>query len=370
VDIATNADSVGVTITTQAGHGNAIVSGNNIIYTPDADWNVVDSFVYTVTDSEDATDTGTITVTVNQVNDAPVADDDTATTDEDTEVTINVLNGDTDIDQDEGLNVNPTAEVLGVSLTGALDGPDHGTVSTDGTTVTYKPADNYNGTDTFEYFVTDEEAQDKGLVTVTVGQVNDDPIANPDAATTDEDTPVTIDVLFNDTDVDTIEADNQGTLHLRSQFSISLDGGTITPANGDISIADSKIVYTPDANWDGEDTFTYFILDGHGGRAEGTVTVTVGGDNDAPVAGNDSASGDEDHTVTLNVLDNDTDVDPGDALSFAAFLDDTASLPGDIGAAADGTVTFIPQRLANSVGIAMMIVMKLKTSSPRSGCWK
>ena len=100
VDIATNGDSLGVTITTQAAHGTAVVSGSNIVYTPNADWNGEDSFVYTVTDGE-AQDTGTITVTVNQVNDAPVADDEPdVTTDEDMPVTIDVLDGDTDIDQD------------------------------------------------------------------------------------------------------------------------------------------------------------------------------------------------------------------------------------------------------------------------------
>ena len=68
-----------------------------------------------------------MTVTVNQVNDAPVADDDSATTNEDTPVTIDVLDGDTDIDQTEGLNANPEAEVLSISIdeAGLLD-PSHG----------------------------------------------------------------------------------------------------------------------------------------------------------------------------------------------------------------------------------------------------
>ena len=341
VDIVTNADSLDVTITTQAAHGTAVVSAGNIIYTPNANWNGEDSFVYTVTDSEGATDTGTITVTVTQVNDAPVADDEPdVTTNEDTAVTIDVLDGDTDTDQKEELNAYPGDEVLSISLTGAT-GPLHGSVEVVDGEIVYTPNANYNGEDTFEYYVTDGEAQDLGEVTVTIAQVNDDPVAVADTATTDEDTAVTIDVLANDTDVDT-GAGNDGTLHSRDDFSISLEGVTTAPANGDVAVVDGKIVYTPDANWYGTDTFTYFILDGHGGSDEGTVTVTVGGDNDAPVAADDSASAEEDHTVTVNVLANDTDADPGDTLSFVSFLGDTSSLPGTLNGTTAGVVTFVP----------------------------
>ena len=340
VDIATNGDTLGVTITTPAAHGSAIVSGNDIIYTPTADWNSVDSFVYTVTDSHDAADAGTITVTVNPMNDAPVADDDTASTNEDTAVTISVLDGDTDVDQDASLNATPLAEVLSVSITGGLDTPDHGSITTDGTTITYTPAANYNGTDSFEYFVTDGEAQDKGLVTVTIAQVNDNPIAVNDSATADEDEVKAIDVLFNDTDVDTNAALNQGELHNKSEFSISLDGVTVLPANGSVEVVSGKIVYTPDKDWNGIDTFTYWVLDGHGGSDEGTVTIEVGGENDAPVAADDSVTTDEDEAVTFNVLTNDTD-EEGGVLSLDGFTD-ASGIPGNIVWENDGDVTFTP----------------------------
>ena len=340
VDIATNGDTLGVTITGQGSHGNAVVSGNDIIYTPDADWNGVDSFVYTVTDSHDATDTGTITVTVSQVNDAPEADDDSATTNEEAAVTISVLTGDSDKDQSASLNADPSAEVLSVSLTGALDGPDHGSVSTDGTTVTYTPDENYNGTDTFEYFVSDGDVQDKGLVTVTINQVNDNPVAMSDSAATDEDETKIIDVLANDTDVDTDETLNLGTLHYKTEFSVSLSGATVEPANGSITIVDNKIQYTPDADWNGTDTFTYWVQDGHGGSAEGTVTIVVGGENDAPVAADDSAATDEDEPVSFNVLTNDFDEESG-VMSLDGFTD-AAGIPGEIVWESDGDVTFTP----------------------------
>lgn len=343
-DIAENGDVLSVSITESAKHGIAEVVDGDIIYTPNGDWNGADSFVYTVTDGE-ASDTGTITITVGQVNDAPVADDETVTTAEDTAVIINVLEGDTDIDQDGDLNADPLAEVLSASLTGTLKAPGHGSVSiTAGGEIEYTPAANYNGPDSFEYYVVDASGEkDTGLVSVTVTQVNDNPVANPDGVSTDEDTIKTINVMANDTDVDTDEDDNKDVLHYRSAFSVSITGITTSPAHGDIAVtADNQITYTPDLDWCGTDTFTYWIFDSYDGSDEGTVTIEVGGTNDAPVAADDAMTMDEDEADTINVLENDTDEDVGDAKTFDCFIGDTDSLNGTISATTAGEVTFIP----------------------------
>ena len=95
------------------------------------------------------------------------------------------------------------------------------------------------------------------------------PIANNDTATTDEDTPVNINVLANDSEPD------GDTLNV-----ISVTQG----ANGAVSINPDKTVhYTPALNFFGSDSFTYTINDGHGGTATATVNVTVNAVNDAPV---------------------------------------------------------------------------------------
>jgi len=282
VDIATNADSIGVSIKAadNASHGSATVAGNNIVYTPIANFNGTDSFTYTVTDSAGATDTGVISVTVSQVNDAPAADDDSAVTNEDTPVTIDVLDGDTDIDQDASLNANPSAEVLSISIDEAdLIKPAHGSISIVDNKIVYTPDVNYNGTDSFEYNSDDGEALDKATVSVTIYQVNDNPVAVNDIAQTNDEEPVTIDVLANDNDVDTQTDINLAELHSKNDFMLtSVD----KPDNGTAEIKNGKIYYKPDDTFSGDDTFKYTISDGQGGSASADITVTVLSVNDPP----------------------------------------------------------------------------------------
>jgi len=343
VDIATNADALTLTITTAASHGTAAIDANgDVTYIPNKDFNGVDSFVYTATDGAEATDIGTFTVNIAQVNDAPVAQNDTATTDEDMAVDVYVLANDSDVDMDEALNANPEDESIGVVITGAgLTAPAHGTIATGGAKITYTPDENYNGTDTFDYYCADGDTQTKGTVTVTIKQVNDNPVANADSNSTDEDTQVSFDVLANDTDVDTIGSLNEDDLHQKSGFTIDSCYFYIE-SNGTIAIDGSSIVYTPADNFYGTQIIKYILHDGKGGTATGTLTVLVGTKNDAPVANADEMSAEEDHTASVNVLTNDTDVDTGDTKTFVGFLDPTSGLPGTFTTAANGDISFTP----------------------------
>ena len=262
----------------------------DVTYTPDPNFNGTDTFTYQVCDDDGNCDTATVTVTVNDVNDPPVANDDSATTDEDTPVTIDILDNDTDIDG----TIDPT------SVT-EVSGPSNGSIAIDPVTgdVTYTPDPNFNGTDTFTYQVCDDDGNcDTATVIVNVTDGNDPPVANDDSATTDEDTPVTIDILDNDTDID-------GTIDPTSVTEVS------GPSNGSIAIdpVTGDVTYTPDPNFNGTDTFTYQVCDDDGNCDTATVTVTVNDGNDPPVANDDSATTDEDTPVTIDILDNDTDID-------------------------------------------------------------
>jgi len=216
-----------------------------------------------------------------QVNTAPVADLDTATTAEDTAVTIAVLANDED-DEDDDLDVT------------AVTTAAHGTVVLNAdNTVLYTPAANYNGPDAFFYTLSDGALSATGTVSVTVTAVNDPPVAGDDSATTTRNTAVVIDVLANDSDVETAKS------------SLLLSSGE-DPDHGTVTFgADRKVTYTPDTGYVGSDTFTYVLSDGSLSDT-GTVSVTVkeqgtgtGDLNERVVAGCEAYEGSDVGITTL-----------------------------------------------------------------------
>jgi hypothetical protein len=249
-----------VNVTAQPGHGTAGVNPTTgeVTYTPASNYNGSDSFTYTVKDNANATSNGaTVAITVNAVNDAPVAVNDSAGTNEDTSVIINVTSNDTDVDGSINVTtVNVTAQ------------PGHGTAGVNPTTgeVTYTPALNYNGSDSFTYTVKDNASamSNSATVSITVNDINDAPVANNDTSSTNNDSPVIISVTANDTDVDGAIA--ASTVNITSQ-----------PTRGS-AIADGTghVAYTPDPDYSGLYSFTYTVNDDDGAVSnEATVTVTV-----------------------------------------------------------------------------------------------
>jgi len=236
-------------------------------------------------------DTALLTVVIT--NKPPVAVDDDVTTDEDVSTVIDVLANDTDVDGD----------LLAVD---SVTPPAHGSAMINGVAplmdVTYTPAADYCGSDSFTYVVSDSVLTDTATVDVTVTCVNDAPVAVDDSATTEEDTATAIDVLANDTDVD--------------GDSLSIESAT-TPSHGSVLVTfEDTLLYTPDPDYNGADSFTYVVTDGVL-TDTAAVTVTVTPLPDAPVAVDDSATTDQDTAVTIDVLANDVDAD-GDSLSVAS----------------------------------------------------
>jgi hypothetical protein len=197
-------------------------------------------------------------------DDPPVAVDDTATTLEDRAVQINVLANDINVveddDDDDGDDDDGDDDDLTVTITTA---PTNGTATVNANnSVTYTPNLNFNGPDRFTYTVDNRDGgTDTAEVTVGVAPVNDPPVAADDTATTAEDTAVDINVLANDSDVE----DDDLTVTI-----------TTAPTNGTATVnANNSVTYTPNADFNGQDTFTYTVDDGNDtDTAEVTVTVT------------------------------------------------------------------------------------------------
>jgi VCBS repeat-containing protein len=204
-------------------------------------------------------------MTVRGTNDAPTPTNDSISVNEDGSIVVaasQLLANDTDPD------TGNTLSIVGLG-TGATNGTV--TYSAASQTFTYTPNANFNGSDSFTYVMKDGAgATSTATVSVTVNPVNDAPTAVADTATTNEDTAVTINVLANDTDID---ADD----------SKSID--TVTQgANGSVAVSGGNVVYTPNANYNGADSFSYTVKDTAGATSTATVNVTVNAVNDAPAA--------------------------------------------------------------------------------------
>ncbi|NNF10470.1 MAG: tandem-95 repeat protein [Acidimicrobiia bacterium] len=314
-DTDPDVDPLTITAVTDGAHGTATVVGGDILYTPAPDYNGPDTLTYTVCDPGGLCDTAEIVIAVGPDNDPPVAKDDTATTDEDVPVTVDVLANDADVDGDV------------LTVTDVPTPPANGTAVINGdNTITYTPAPDFFGVDEFQYEIGDGNG---GTTTawvrfVTVNPVNDPPVAGADAATVDEDASVIIDLLGNDTDIDD------------PALSVADLGATATGTV--IDNGDGTVTYSPDPDYAGADGFTYTVCDSGGLCDTGTVTVTVDPINDAPLMTDDAAVVAEDSSVTVDVLANDSDID-GDSLSVAGV---SAPASGTAMLNPDGTVTYAP----------------------------
>ncbi|MEZ7490620.1 Ig-like domain-containing protein [Pseudoalteromonas distincta] len=282
-----------------ADRGSASVVDNKIQYTPAPNTNGTAIINYTISDGNGGTATTNLTITIIPVNDAPIANADSATIDEDAApILINVLANDSDVDGDS----------LAISAASA----DIGSVSVVGNQIQYTPAADENGVATVTYTVSDSSGgASTTTLTITITPVNDAPIANTDTATMDEDAaPILINVLANDSDEDG-------------------DSLVISAASADIgsaSVVGNQIQYTPEADDNGLATVTYTVSDSNGGASTTTLTITIIPVNDAPIANADTATMDEDAApLLIDVLINDLDAD-SDSLSITAASADSGSV--------------------------------------------
>ena len=343
--------------------------------------NGADSFTYTLSDGDGGTDTATVNLTVNGLNDDPIAQDDNVSTNENVLLNGNVLvnngNGaDEDIDGGVGgltvVAVNGSLVDVGAVVTlasGALL-----TLNANGT-FSYDPNGQFDsldsgetGADSFTYTIEDEGgAQDTATVNVTVngvGTTNTPPVAQDDSFTTDEDTAIAGNVLSDNGSGADADADGD-------TLTVTTVGTFATTGGGLINIdADGSFNYSPNAAFEslaaGEndaDSFTYTLSDGNGGTDTATVNFAIDGVNDAPDAVNDLLSTDEDTPLSGNVFANngvaaDSDAE-GDIFVVSAVNGNAVNVGVQITLASgalltvngDGTFTYDPNAQFESLGV-------------------
>ncbi len=287
-------DSISFSVISQPSNGIlGDINDNKVEYTPNPDWNGTDTFTFEATDERtffDKQNIATATITVNPVNDPPVTDNQSASTDEDNAVDITLTSNDVEEDNISYSIVSDTS---------------NGTTVLSGAIVTYTPSSDWNGTDTLSFKANDgADDSNSSTLTITVNGINDAPIANNVTTQMDENKvggryqPVT--VTLNASDVD---GDN---------LTYALVAG---PANGSVGdISNNEIIYAPNQDFNGTDTFTYKANDGVEDSNEATVTVTINPVDDPPTTENMSVETDED--VALEISFPATDVD-GESLSYS-----------------------------------------------------
>uniref|UniRef100_UPI0035699EBB Ig-like domain-containing protein n=1 Tax=Mangrovibacterium sp. TaxID=1961364 RepID=UPI0035699EBB len=228
-----------------------IDASDAISFSPDANYNGTETFAYVISDGT-TTATANQEITVNAVNDDPVAVADAPVTDEDTPVSGLVTA--TDIDGDSPLTFTKASDPSNGTVTVAGDG-----------SYTYTPDADFNGTDSFTVSVSDGNGgTDTVTVSVTVNEVDvqtDQPIAMADSFTVVENTVLQETVSFNDT------LSNDGS---NSWTPIDL------PANGTLTFnPNGQFTYTPTQNYVGTDSFTYQLCDADNDCSQTTVNIEI-----------------------------------------------------------------------------------------------
>jgi|GEM_PF-1556285 len=314
-DYDPDGDTLSVTSATDPANGSTVVNADGtVLYTPDPGFEGTDSFDYTACDPQNNCDTATVIVVVRPGgNNPPDAVLDTATATAGAPVAIDVLANDSDPDGD-------TITLQAITL------PANGTVSVnpDGT-VSYTANSGFSGQDQFTYTICDPYGLcDSANVIVDVG-ANLAPFPIDDEVDTPEDTEVLINVLANDSDPDGDPITNNGLLTQPNHGTATVNG-------------DGTVSYVPEENFNGIDAFTYEVCDDNGACETAVIRVTVTPLNDPPTAVDDATTTPADTVVSLDILENDWDVD-GDSLSVNS-VDDPAN--GTVVDNGDGTVTYTP----------------------------
>jgi VCBS repeat-containing protein len=289
------------------------LSNGNFQYIPAPNFFGADSFAYRVCDNGGLCDQSTVSISVAAVNDAPAIGEETMSTSEDTQTTLNIALNDSDIESDlitYGIITNGTNGLASLTLGGQI---------------TYTPNPNFWGEDVIVYEACDPfNACTEAVLAINIASINDAPIASNSSIQLEEDGIQlgSVAALVNHADEE------------------SLFFGTLnSPEHGDLFIgSNGDFSYTPFTNYYGSDEFSYITCDAFGACDSAVFSIAVTPINDEPAAENDVVQTTEDTALQFNLSTNDSDVE-NDPLTYS--LSETTSL-GSILVSSSGMLTFEP----------------------------
>ena len=343
VDLDPSAAGIQTTYTDATGTWTLNTTTGVVTFDPATNYNGTAVISYTLCDPAAACDNATITFAVSPVNDAPVVDNETHTTPEETPVSGDLTDaGDSDVDGNLVVNTTP------------VDGPANGgiVINADGT-YTYTPGSNFNGNDTVVVQICDDGTPLPAIcvndtIFITVTPVNDAPAQGNETLTVIEDAgpTTTIDLAANNTDPD-------GTPITITTIVSTTGGGTVT-INGN-----GTVDYTPAPGFNGIDTVIYTACDGGlplpAICVNDTLFVTVNPVNDTPAQGNETLTVNEDAgpTTTIDLTANNTDPD-GTPITITTIVSTTAG--GTVTINGNGTVDYTPAPGFNGIDTVIYTV--------------
>jgi cyclophilin family peptidyl-prolyl cis-trans isomerase len=289
--------------------GTVTVSDGVLTFSPAANYVGPVVFTYRVTDNAGVQQNATVTVDVTNVNDAPTGVDDAVSVDQNsTENVLNVLQND---------QISPdTGETLTITSVSTPSNGGSAVIAEDGMSVSFTPAPDFAGVDTFTYIVSDGDLQDVATVTVTVAPADNPPTAVGDAYEVVEDA-ATADFIVLSNDVR--DVDNEG--FVLDSIGVPDGGGQAV-----ISADGTQLTYTPAPDFNGVERVPYTIRDTGGGISVGTVTFTVTPVNDLPPI-SDLGMNLNRASAQSSVFDLDdlpANVDAGETLSITVVSDTSA----------------------------------------------
>ena len=390
-DTDSNGDALSITqidgVLTSVGAVNGIygrltwLANGRYTYTPnteldslDAGENVVETFTYTATDGKGGTGNATLTITINGLNDVPVLVDDTNTTVE--TLAVNQDDGSGSLlnnDSDPNGNSLTVTKVNGVNTAVGTISGTYGTLTwLSNGTYTYTPnteLDTLTTAESLQEVFTYTASDGLGgistaTLTITIDGANANPVLADDSNSTIETNAISEDdgsgnILSNDTDLD------GDVLMIASIDGVSNTSTDITGTYGTLNWnTNGTYTYTPNASMDSlavteavfED-FAVTVTDGNGGTSVSTLTITINGQNAAPLAVNDTNSTTETTSVTQasgsgNLLANDSDIDNDLLRVWQIDGNPAITLTGTYGTLiwnSNGTYTYVPNSELDSL---------------------